>query len=156
MMKKIAAAGFTLPELLTVIAIIALLMMASFGSLRRARELAKRTKAEAQLRELVNAWEQYFVTYGKWPSSLDGQKNVTTTANNLKPITDPSDSNNNLGIVFLNFEPTARDHSEFRDPWGKAYRLSFESSRRQSGNDDRSTTAFEATVALPRRFTMMP
>lgn len=152
MMRKIPNAGFTLPELLAVIAIVASLMMASFGSLQRARHLAKRTKAEAQLRELVNAWEQYFVTYSAWPSNLDGQNGVDTTARNLAPLTSPNDVNNSLGIVFLNFDGTG----SFTDPWGKAYKLSFESSRRQSGSDDRSKTAFETTVALPRRFTMMP
>jgi prepilin-type N-terminal cleavage/methylation domain-containing protein len=141
--------GFTLPELLTVIAIIALLMMASFGALSRARELGKRAKSEAQLRELVNAWQQYYVTYGKWPSRLNGQDDVEANATTLAPLTDPDDSDNEYGVVFLNADISGK----LLDAWGNAYRLSFESS--SSGND-RNKIVFETSVALPRRISLMP
>ena len=141
--------GFTLPELLTVITIIALLMMASFGALTRARVLAKRAKGEAQLRELVNAWQQYYVTYGQWPSSIRPGQVVIANGSTLKPLTDPNDSNNKYGVVFFNFDGTGA----FNDPWGNAYQIAFEAS---ASGSDRNTTAFETSVALPRRYTLFP
>lgn len=141
--------GFTLPELLTVITIIALLMMASFGTLGRARVLAKRTKAEAQLRELVNAWQQYYVTYSQWPSNIRPGSPIETNSSTLSPLINPNDANNKFGVVFFNFDGTGK----FSDPWGNAYKLTFEASDTDSG---RNTTAFETSVALPRRFTMFP
>lgn len=149
MTRKISNAGFTLAELLTVVTIIALLMMASFGALSRARVLAKRTKAEAQLRELVNAWQQYYVTYGQWPSSIRPGQTVIANSSTLSPLINPNDSNNKYGVVFFNFDGTGA----FNDPWGNAYQLGFEAS---AAGSDRNTTAFETTVALPRRFTMLP
>lgn len=142
--------GFTLPELLTVIAIIALLMMASFGALNRARELGKRAKSEAQLRELVSAWQQYYVTYGSWPDSLDGQKDVEANATSLSPLYNPEDANNEYGVVFLNFDGSGG----FKDAWGTPYSLSFDSA--SGSGDDRNNTAFETTVALPRRVSVLP
>lgn len=143
-------AGFTLPELLTVVTIIALLMMASFGALTRARVLAKRTKAEAQLRELINAYEQYYATYGDWPSFIQAGRAVDVDSKILRPLTDPNyTSENPRGIVFLNINHT----DEFLDPWKGKYKLMFETG---TSGGDRNKTAFEATVALPRRFTMAP
>ena len=143
--------AFTLPELLTVITILSLLMMASFGSLARARALAKRAKGETQLRELVSAWQQYFTTYEAWPRSLAGQT-ISASASTLSPLIDPDDSDNEYGIVFYNFSGTG----SFDDPWGNPYRLKFGSVRTGGSSQDRSTTAFETTVALPRRMTLLP
>ena len=82
---RLRDSAFTLPELLTVIAIVALLMTASVGSLNRARFFAKRTKAEVQLRELVNAWKQYYTTYGAWPQSIRPGRYNPVTAELLLP-----------------------------------------------------------------------
>lgn len=147
---RISRAGFTLPELLTVITIIALLMMASFGGLTRARALAKRTKAETQLRQMISAWEQYFVLYQEWPSGVDGQTGITVTSNMLEPLTNPDHSDNEHGVVFLNFT----GNGPVLDPWGTPFHLSFNSTR-QSGND-RNLTSFETSVALPVCRTLAP
>lgn len=143
--------GFTLPELLTVITIIALLMMASFGALSRARELARRAKGEAQIRQLVSAWQQYYITYGSWPNNLAGQDKVAVSANNMKALIDPNDGNNPYGIVFFNFSDTG----DFTDPWGTIYRLKF-GANTSSTSGGRSTTYYETSVALPQRRTIMP
>jgi prepilin-type N-terminal cleavage/methylation domain-containing protein len=142
--------AFTLPELLTVITISALLMMATFGAISRARVMARRAKCEAQLRQLVSAWEQYYSTYGKWPRRVDG-RTVDTTVSNLRPIFDAKDADNEYGVVFLNFTGT----EDFKDPWGTPYRLTFDSVR-STGSQDRNKTAFETTVALPVRETLNP
>ena len=136
--------AFTLPELLTVIAIVALLMTASVGSLNRARFFAKRTKAEVQLRELVNAWKQYYTTYGTWPKSISPGRPNPVTAELLGPLSDPDNSDNKDGVVFFNYSGS----SDLVDPWNTPYRLSFGEAE---AADDRYLTTFEMTVALPRR-----
>lgn len=142
-------AGFTLPELLAVVCIIALLMTASFGALARARKMARITKAEVQLRELVNAWTQYYTTYEEWPSNMEGARDVDATAVLLGPLTDANHGDNPYGIVFLNYSGTG----PYRDPWGQIYRLSTSSgSGGSSSGRDKGVTILETTVALPRRY----
>ncbi len=133
--------GFTLIELMTVICILALLMTASFGSLRKARELAKKAKAETQLRELVNACSEYFVTYNQLP--IENARDMEVNASLLEPLT--SADGNTYGIVFLNFSGTGN----YNDPWGSPYRITTGVS---SASADRFTTVQEATIALPRCF----
>lgn len=142
--QRLRASAFTLPELLTVIAIVALLMTASVGSLNRARALAKRTKAEVQLRELVNAWKQYYTTYGEWPASISQGRFTPATAQLLAPITNPENSDNKDGIVFFNYSGSG----DMVDPWNTPFRLSFGT---VDSDGDRFLTTFETTVALPRR-----
>ncbi len=134
--------GFTLPELMTVICIVALLMTASFGAMSKARELAKKAKASAQLRELVNAWTQYLTTYKEWPNGLSGATDQEVSDNLLAPLIDAGE--NELGIVFLNYTPGA---GSYNDPWGEPYRLSFGMKRNE--NSDRNKTAYETTISLP-------
>ena len=135
------SSGFTLIELMTVICILALLMTASFGSLRKARELAKKAKAEAQLRELVNACSEYFVTYNKLP--IENAHDMEVNASLLEPLT--SADGNTYGLVFLNFSGTGY----YNDPWGSAYRITTSVS---GASDNRLKTVQEATIALPRRY----
>lgn len=161
--KPARKAAFTLPELLTVVAIIAFLMMASFGALGRARRLGRIARSEAQLRQLVAAWQQYYTV-----EVLNGDKNhpprwppangtVDVTASLIEPLTNPD--KNNSGIVFYNYNGTGLFMDPARDPVSahgrqqQPYRLSFGASDKTS--DDRATTVFETTIALPRRRTVL-
>ncbi len=54
-----AQTGFTLVELLVVISVIAVLMAILLPALRRVRELGRRTKCMAQMRQLYLAWYTY-------------------------------------------------------------------------------------------------
>ena len=59
--------AFTLIELLTVIAIIAILMGLLFPALAAAKEQARRTAAGNTVRNIVNACKSYQTDYGKFP-----------------------------------------------------------------------------------------
>ena len=61
------AGAFTLIELLTVIAIIAILMGLLFPALSAAKEQARRTAAGNTVRNIVNACKSYQTDYGKFP-----------------------------------------------------------------------------------------
>ena len=59
--------AFTLIELITVIAIIAILMALLFPAMSGARDSARRSKASTVVRSIVNASKNYANDYGKFP-----------------------------------------------------------------------------------------
>jgi len=66
-LRQPRAGAFTLIELLTVIAIIAILMGLLFPALSSAKEQARRTAAANAAKAIVNASKSYQVDYGKFP-----------------------------------------------------------------------------------------
>lgn len=87
--------GFTLVEVLTVIAIIALLAALILGLAGNAQKKAARTKAEAEVTQLGSFVTDYQTKYGQVPTSPDALKKALAAANH------PS--------------------SNFLDPWGTSY-----------------------------------
>ncbi len=152
--------GFTLTELLVVIAMIAILMGMISTGLLQARRNAKRAKAEAELRSLVSAWGQWFQLYGpdtdyEWPGAVDGQTDIDMDANNLGPVIDASNSDNPKGIVFLNasIERTGKNPDrKYLDPWGNPYRMDFDTSAKDLG----SVFKITSSVYLPNRDMLLP
>jgi len=77
-LPKSQLVAFTLIELLTVIAIIAVLMGLLFPALSGAKEQARRADAGTAVRNIVNACKSYYNDYGKFPpvsAALDGNVN---------------------------------------------------------------------------------
>jgi prepilin-type N-terminal cleavage/methylation domain-containing protein len=66
-LPKTPVAAFTLIELLTVIAIIAVLMGLLFPALSGAKEQARRADAGTAVRNIVSACKSYYNDYGKFP-----------------------------------------------------------------------------------------
>jgi prepilin-type N-terminal cleavage/methylation domain-containing protein len=74
------AMGFTLVELLTVIAIVAILTTISVGAIRGAKERANIARARTELAALVTALEEFKRQYGDYPQTGEfAQAPVTTT-----------------------------------------------------------------------------
>ena len=88
--------GFTLIELMIVVAMLGLLMGTAATGMAQARRQAKITKAHTELRELVNAWLAYEQSFGDFPMDITtGEQEATASA--LSDLL-----GNSGGPVFLN------------------------------------------------------
>ena len=134
--------GFTLVEMLAVVVLIAILMAAAGMSVRKANQIAKNAKAEAECRELVNAILEYRSVYGEWPGGDSAKGEVKATENFLKPLINASD--NDRGIVFLNLTLT---DNVWNDPWGHPYVIFFPDGSKEA----KRPTALETCVSFPFR-----
>lgn len=89
-MKRTKQAGFTLVELLTVIAIIALLAALILGLAGNAQKSAARNKAEAEIEQLSVFITDYQMKYGQVPPSSLALSNALVEANHsLTNLLDP-------------------------------------------------------------------
>jgi len=123
--------------MLVVIVIIALLIGMLGGAYVQARNHAKRARAETQLRELVKAWNEYYLTYTNWPTAGN---NVDMTYETLKPL---FAANNPKGIPFLSIN--IQSGASYCDPWGNVYKISF-----GTGTDNQQA-ALRIAVSFPNR-----
>ncbi len=137
---KTAKKGFTLIELLIVVAIILILMATFTASTLGARQKARKVKAEAEVRELVNAIRLYDMALGDLPTTLRPGTTVEATHDVLKPLIDPAA--NPVNSVFFNID-VAGD-SAFLDPWGNPYRIYVRRENPQATED-----VYETAVFLP-------
>ncbi|MGD0016151.1 MAG: type II secretion system protein [Verrucomicrobiia bacterium] len=64
--------GFTMLEMLTVIAVIGILAGLLLPTLGKAREKAKIAKAQTAINGLAGAFRAYYTEYGKWPITYSG------------------------------------------------------------------------------------
>jgi prepilin-type N-terminal cleavage/methylation domain-containing protein/prepilin-type processing-associated H-X9-DG protein len=77
MRRRQRRGGFTLIELLVVIAIIAILAAMLFPVLAQAREMARKTSCQSNLKQLGTAFQMYRQDYDEvWPGIWNGEWNV--------------------------------------------------------------------------------
>ena len=89
-MKHAGRSGFTLVEVLTVIAIIALLAALILGLAGNAQKSAARNKAEAEIEQLSVFITDYQMKYGQVPPSSLALSNALVEANHsLTNLLDP-------------------------------------------------------------------
>ncbi len=137
--------AFTLVELLTVIAIIAVLMGLLFPAVSSVREAARKTQAKNDAAQIVTAVKAYYTEYGKYPVAIGAagaaadttfgsggtsNKDLFDVLRAIPPVP-PAPLLNPRQIVFLE-PPVAKPNSrrggiipdgetgagEFYDPWG--------------------------------------
>ncbi len=111
-------AGFTLLELLTVIAIIGIFIGLLFSALSGAKMTAKKKQAEVEAESIAMAVRAYYLDFHKWPGDPDGDR--TWSNDNHFVI---SDLVSNGRKVYI--ERTALG-SPYCDPFGggtNAYRI---------------------------------
>ena len=89
-MKRAKRSGFTLVELLTVIAIIALLAALILGLAANAQKSAARNKAEAEITQLQSYVTDYQMRYGQVPQNVTALKTALAADNHsLSNLVDP-------------------------------------------------------------------
>jgi general secretion pathway protein G len=86
-MKRTKQSGFTLVEVLTVIAIIALLAALILGLAGNAQKTAARHKAEAEITQWESVLTQYQMKYGQVPKTLAAVTNEDFCT--ITNLTDP-------------------------------------------------------------------
>ncbi|WP_217569855.1 type II secretion system major pseudopilin GspG [Mesorhizobium sp. GbtcB19] len=98
-------AGFTLVELLVVLAIIALIATLVAPQVLRYLGSARTSAAKAQIKNIESALELYYVDNAKYPSNDEGLKALVTAP--------PGDTHWN--------GPYLKTTTGLTDPWGKPY-----------------------------------
>jgi general secretion pathway protein G len=99
--------GFTLIEIMVVILIIGLLALMVVPRLRGVADRAKRTKAQADIQELKQALDRYYLDNGSYPTSDQGLQAL---------VTPPTG-----GRVPTNYEQGGYIEKLPTDPWGNQY-----------------------------------
>jgi prepilin-type N-terminal cleavage/methylation domain-containing protein len=154
--------GFTLIEMLTVTAIIAILMGMIGAATFAARQRAYQAQAQTEVRELAAALRSYWLTYGAWPPEVQAFNDVTAFKSASKDLllslmADPSMDMSTTGcnkrrIVFMqlgdkHFGTDNNNQKDvYLDPWGNAYEMAFAAKGRVARN-----MKFFSSVAFPMR-----
>ena len=93
--------GFSLVELMVVLAIIGMLTAAVTIGIRRARESSRRTTAELEITRIVEGLELYNTHAGSYPNDEEGLEVLLQRLDGLDPI--------------------LKKKGALTDPWGEAY-----------------------------------
>jgi len=133
------SSAFTLIEMLVVMGMLALLMGVAVSGIGQARGQAKVAKANAEVRELINAWLSYEAAYDDWPVDVTGEE-IIADQTSLKELLGGNDDK----AVYLNIQLTG---GKFLDPWGTPYKFRLVN---KSGQDQ-TTAEFPAAVTFPNR-----
>lgn len=136
--------AFTLIELMVVFGMLAILMGVAFSGIGQARQQARIAKANAEVRELMNAWLSYEAAHDDWPSGFTfGDAELKASRANLKELIGEGEEE----TVYLNAK-FVNDY--FVDPWGNPYQF-----RLRKTTDSSQSETFGASIAFPNRSRML-
>lgn len=122
-----ASRAFTLIELLTVIAVLAILAGLIIGAGRRASETGKIARTQAELAALGAALEGYKRQYGDYPRTADAAQLLQALVGKLDPLMRDlhPDGRVQLDVALFTYDPPAdpEENANVRlvDPWGQPY-----------------------------------
>ena len=142
--RSFRASGFTLVELLIVIAIIAILVGLLFPAFKGVQDQAKRTQTKNDLTQIVTAVNAFYTEYGRYPTTATTDATATygpggsTTENGglFSGLRATSILLNTRQNVFMSL-PDAKDQTNPRsgiktstggyyDPWGTEYAVAID------------------------------
>jgi len=129
-MKKTEKKGFTLVEMLVVIAIIGILMALLFPVFTTVLKKAKTTKSKAEISQIELAWKQYLIDYKKFPSSMSGETMMDKST--VKILTGDDDTDNRRKTMYMELDPD----EPYKDPWQNTYKVSLSTKIPQKAYDD--------------------
>ena len=126
--------GFTLLEILTVVAIIMIIVAILFPAISAVRKAGRITKAQSDVAIVVHAFKNYYNEYSRWPTNLMGNDtgiNIEGTAGGIEVgenvvrmfSGENLNRQNPRQIVFMEVPAGAVGAGgSFVDPWGSPYR----------------------------------
>jgi prepilin-type N-terminal cleavage/methylation domain-containing protein len=147
---RLARSGFTLLELLAVIAIIFILLsiLLPAGLALRDRSRIKHAAAEAQL--IVKGIKAYRSVYGKWPGQTQDVADVTYA--NCAPVMGALTINETLNPRHMNFIDLPTEGpiaGGYADPWGASYILAMDENEDGSVSVSISGSPFSFATNIP-------
>ena len=131
--------AFTLVEMMVVTGMLGILMGVAATGLGNARAQARVTKANVEVRELVNAWLSYEASYDDWPTEMSEEEDLEANESNLKELLGGEND-----IVYLNAPMV---NGAFRDPWGTPYHFRIVT----RDGAEKTTEKFRMSVTFPNR-----
>ncbi|MGB8168661.1 MAG: type II secretion system protein [Chthoniobacteraceae bacterium] len=115
-LQRASAQAFTLVELLTVIAIIAILMGLLFPAIGIVKESARKVQAKNDVTNIVAAVKQYYTEYGKYPPVQDPPSTGGTDDLTGDPVINPTAGSNNALFNTLRAIPTGLNENHKFNP----------------------------------------
>ncbi len=96
--------AFTLIELLMVVMVIAILFSILLSAIRTVQRHTLQTVTRGEIKNIENAWKQYFAHYQSWPTNQPPMHLIDETlARELQGIAGTAATLNPEGIVFMEF-----------------------------------------------------
>ena len=118
-------AGFSLLEMLLVVAVVGILLGMLGAAAYSARQRAYATLAQAEVQQIATAFKSYWVAKSKWPDGFGAAWTKLTRGNLAVLMGGDTD-----GIVYLDVPPDRfegdGENAPFLDPWGHPYEVSIE------------------------------
>jgi len=128
MKTRVQVQGFTLIEILTVIAIIAILAAILVPVAGKAKETAMKRRAATEMQGIKVATMQFYNDhrYMPWPGDPKVGADMWTSAANQEAVMLLLTGDNAMQKVYLQIPEKSRPEDKsmiFNDPWGNAYRV---------------------------------
>lgn len=120
--------GFTMIEMLTVIAIMLILVSVALPIYSKIRHYQRRTKAREEIYGIHTAWTAYLQDYRRFPRAA-----ITCMESNPAMLVLAGLLHSNLGLTYMEFSAVQWTNG-YRDPWDRVYQVAIDNGL--GGHDD--------------------